>query len=108
MVRMTLNTTDYDVKWADVFPGRNEAEFSWVAANVLSKGFVRFEISLLKTIQLKIPYTITDYHALYVFQGQVKYKELSTAVLVVLSTNQYRIRIRVNVGFTGTVCRVFC
>ena len=46
MVRKTLNTTDYVVKWADVFPGRYEAEFSWIAANVLSKGFVRYPIQL--------------------------------------------------------------
>ena len=48
MVRKTLNTTDYDVLWADVFPGRYEAEFSWIAANLLSKGFVSYKFQLFK------------------------------------------------------------
>jgi len=36
MVNRTLNQTDYDVQWAAVFPGKWEARFSWIAANILN------------------------------------------------------------------------
>uniref|UniRef100_A0A7M5WV36 Ectonucleoside triphosphate diphosphohydrolase n=1 Tax=Clytia hemisphaerica TaxID=252671 RepID=A0A7M5WV36_9CNID len=40
LVKKTLNATDYDNKWSDVFPGEYEARFSWITSNILSKGFV--------------------------------------------------------------------
>jgi len=36
MVNQTLNQTDYDVRWSNVFPGKMEARFSWIAANILN------------------------------------------------------------------------
>ena len=52
MVRRTLNTTDYYVEWADVFPGGYEAEFSWIASNILRKSMVSY-ISIGKNGSIK-------------------------------------------------------
>jgi len=82
MVRKTLNTTDYDVKWADVFPGRYEAEFSWIAANILSKGFVTNDIQGMaetgsSSVQIAFPVDEATDPAKHIYPVDIEGKKMS-------------------------------